>query len=204
MTRTAARVALLGLGILALAACTRSRPRDVPKFDPAMYVAALPSASPTPAAFAWANGAELSIIVRKRERTLTLYRQEHQERVYPIVLGIAYIGPKTYQGDLRTPEGVYRISYKREHPRWSRFMLLSYPNDVDRQRYAMALGDGRVPIIDGHAPGLGGEVGIHGTDREDQNLKGIDWTWGCVSLLNQHGDELYARVPLGTPVKIEE
>jgi lipoprotein-anchoring transpeptidase ErfK/SrfK len=83
-------------------------------------------------------------------------------------------------------------------------MLLSYPNDGDRQRYAMALGDGRVPIIDGEAPGLGGSVGIHGTDREDQNLRGVDWTWGCVSLLNQHIEDLYARVPLGSPVKIEE
>jgi len=83
-------------------------------------------------------------------------------------------------------------------------MLLSYPNDVDRQRYAMELTEGHVPIIDGHPPGLGNAVGIHGTDREEQNARGVDWTWGCISLLNPHVEELYQTVPVGTPVKIEE
>jgi lipoprotein-anchoring transpeptidase ErfK/SrfK len=83
-------------------------------------------------------------------------------------------------------------------------MLLSYPNDIDRRRYAMALTDGRVPIIDGAPPGPGNAVGIHGTDREDANVRGVDWTWGCISLLNPHIEELYDLVPLGTPVLIEE
>ena len=138
---------------------------------------------------------------KKSERSRVYHRTE-QNKVYPIVLGIASYGPKVYQGDLRTPEGVYRISSKRPHARWSRFMLLSYPNDDDRGRYAMALSEGRVPIIDGHAPGIGGAVGIHGTDREDSNVRGDDWTWGCVSLLNQHVAELYEMIPFGTPVLI--
>ena len=81
-------------------------------------------------------------------------------------------------------------------------MLLSYPNNDDRNRYAMALNEGRVPIIDGRAPGIGSAVGIHGTDREDSNVRGDDWTFGCVSLLNPHVVELYDMVPLGTPVLI--
>ncbi len=81
-------------------------------------------------------------------------------------------------------------------------MLLSYPNDQDRDRYVMALTEGRVPIIDGQAPGIGGAVGIHGTDREDSNARGNDWTFGCVSLLNQHVAELYELIPIGTPVLI--
>jgi lipoprotein-anchoring transpeptidase ErfK/SrfK len=68
----------------------------------------------------------------------------------------------------------------------------------------MAMNDGRVPIIDGREPGLGGAVGIHGTDRESANVRGIDWTWGCVSLLNEHVNELYDLIPLYTPVLIEE
>lgn len=206
MSRTAARVALLGLWILTLAACSLWRPRsDLPSYDSARYGGALaPSPEPTLVPFAWANGSEYAIVVRKRERTLALYHWAQQEKVYPIVLGIAPDGPKTYKGDLRTPEGTYRVALKRVHPRWSRFMLLSYPNDGDRHRYAMALGEGQVPVIDGEAPGLGGSVGIHGTDREGQNIRGVDWTWGCVSLLNEHVEELYDRVPLGTPVLIEE
>lgn len=169
-----------------------------------MY-AALPAPlpSPTPYSAIW-DESEYAIVVRKNERTLTLYHRSVPEKVYPIVLGIDPYGPKVYQGDLRTPEGLYRIQKKRPHQRWSRFLLLSYPNDVDRQRYAMAINEGRVPIVDGHAPGLGGAVGIHGTDREDSNARGVDWTWGCISMLNRHVAEIYDRVPVGTPVLIEK
>jgi murein L,D-transpeptidase YafK len=183
-----------------LAACALLRPPP-PAPDPTLLATPTPVPSPTPA-LAWANGSEYAVVVRKEERTLTVYHRTEQLKVYPIVLGIASYGPKVYQGDLRTPEGVYRISSKRPHARWNRFMLLSYPNDEDRDRYAMALNEGRVPIIDGHAPGIGGAVGIHGTDREDSNTRGDDWTWGCVSLLNQHVAELYETVPIGTPVLI--
>lgn len=183
-----------------LAACALLTPPP-PQPDLALVPSPTPSPSPTPA-FAWTNGSEYAVVVRKEERTLTVYHRTEQVKVYPIVLGIASYGPKVYQGDLRTPEGVYRISSKRPHARWSRFMLLSYPNADDRSRYAMALSEGRVPIIDGRAPGIGGAVGIHGTDREDSNVRGDDWTFGCVSLLNQHVAELYDMIPIGTPVLI--
>ena len=189
-----------------VAACSFfGKKSDLPYYDPAMYAAKASPATPAPTpAFAWAGGSEYAVVVRKHERTLTLYHWNQQQKVYPVVLGIAPNGPKTYQGDLRTPEGVYRIVFKRAHDRWSRFMLLSYPNDVDRQRYAMELSDGRVPIVDGHEPGLGGAVGIHGTDRESANVRGVDWTWGCVSMMNAHVNELYDTIPTGTPVLIEE
>lgn len=184
-----------------LAACALLTPQPKPQI--VITPPPTPSPSTTPA-FSWARGSEYALVVRKEERTLTVYHSTQQVKVYPIVLGIASYGPKVYQGDLRTPEGVYRISSKRPHARWSRFMLLSYPNDDDRSRYAMALSEGRVPIIDGRPPGIGGAVGIHGTDREDSNVRGDDWTFGCVSLLNQHVAELYDLIPIGTPVLIEK
>jgi murein L,D-transpeptidase YafK len=192
---------------LTVAACgffSRSTP-PLPIYDPTLYsMGATPAPSPSPGAFAWAGGAPYAVVVRKHEHTLTVYRGTEQLKVYPVVIGIAPSGPKTYRGDLRTPEGVYRIVGKRLHERWSRFMLLSYPNEDDLHRYAMALTDGRVPIIDGIAPGPGNAVGIHGTDRTDANVRGVDWTWGCISLLNPHVEELYDIVPVGTPVMIEE
>ncbi len=201
MLRSVVAGAAWVLVIGTLAACALL----VPPPEPATIV--LPSASPSPSptpAFSWAGGSENAIVVRKGERTLTVYHHAQQVKVYPIVLGIASYGPKVYQGDLRTPEGVYRISSKRPHARWNRFMLLSYPNDDDRSRYAMALSEGRVPIIDGRPPGIGGAVGIHGTDREDSNARGDDWTFGCISLLNQHVAELYDMISIGTPVLIEK
>src|SRR4051794_23057483 len=160
--------AVLSVCLVVIVGCSFGKKSDLPYYDAALYAAKTSPAAPapTPGLFEWAGGSEYAIVVRKQERTLTLYHWTKQQKVYPVVLGIAPSGPKTYQGDLRTPEGVYRIVLKREHERWSRFMLLSYPNDVDRRRYAMELSDGRVPIVDGHEPGLGGAVGIHGTDRE--------------------------------------
>lgn len=206
MARAGVGVALIVLCALNAVACGLFTAKsNLPQYDPTLYASsATPVPSPSPQPLAWANGAEYAIIVRKQEHTLALYHWAAQEKVYPVVIGIAPSGPKTYRGDLRTPEGVYRIVWKRPHDRWSRFMLLSYPNDIDRQRYAMALTEGRVPIIDGEAPGPGNAVGIHGTDRMDANVRGVDWTWGCVSMMNAHVDELYNVVPLGTPVLIEE
>jgi len=207
MSRYVVPGAVVSLTVLAsVSACGWFQKRaELPHYDPSLYAAApTPAVTASPAPFAWAGDSEFAIMIRKRERTLTVYRWQHEEKVYPIVLGIAPHGPKTYRGDLRTPEGVYRIVFKRPHERWSRFMLLSYPNDGDRQRYAMALSEGRVPIVDGHAPGLGNAVGIHGTDREAENVRGVDWTWGCISMFNPHVEELYDQVPLGTPVMIEE
>ncbi|MBP1689430.1 MAG: ErfK/YbiS/YcfS/YnhG family protein [Deltaproteobacteria bacterium] len=200
MLRNVVAGAVVAALVSTLAACALLR-LPPPVRDPTLLASPTPSPSPTPA-FAWANGSEYAVVIRKEERTLTVYHRSEQVKVYPIVLGIASYGPKVYQGDLRTPEGVYRISSKRPHARWSRFMLLSYPNDQDRDRYAMALTEGRVPIIDGHAPGIGGAVGIHGSDREDSNARGDDWTWGCISLLNQHVAELYDTIPIDTPVLI--
>lgn len=205
MLRGAVRGAIVLWVVSSVAACALLTTKREPVTDEDARYAAVssPVPSPTPYSALW-DGSEYAIIVRKHERTLTLYRRSVPERVYPIVLGIDPNGPKVYQGDLRTPEGLYRIQNKRPHERWARFLLLSYPNDVDRQRYAMAMNEGRVPIVDGHAPGLGGAVGIHGTDREDSNTRGVDWTWGCISMLNQHVAEIYDRVPIGTPVLIEQ
>ena len=104
MSRRAVSVALLSL-LATGAACTAYKRRaDLPTYDPALYAAATaPTPSPSPP-LAWAQGSEYAIVVRKHERTLSLYHWAEQQEVYPIVLGIAPDGPKTYRGDLRTPE----------------------------------------------------------------------------------------------------
>ena len=44
---------------------------------------------------------------------------------------------------------------------------------------------------------LGGEIFIHGRGSSS------DWTWGCVALDDGDVRELYARIPVGTPVLVE-
>jgi lipoprotein-anchoring transpeptidase ErfK/SrfK len=63
---------------------------------------------------------------------------------------------------------------------------------------------GDVPYREDHYAGVGGDVGIHGTDKPWLNSAGEDWTWGCISLSNADVEDLAALVPVGTLVLIEE
>ena len=85
---------------------------------------------------------------------------------------------------------------RRLHPRWSRFLLLDYPNAADRAANQAAREAGRTNS------GPGGAIGIHGTDEPTLNRQLVDWTLGCISLQNADIDDLYRRVPEGTPVWI--
>ena len=146
----------------------------------------------------WARSEPYLILVRRSCRTVSLYQYGQWIRTYGKVSFGRVPGVKVEEGDRRTPNGLYRIIGKREHPRWSRFMLIDYPNLSDRDDHKKALEDGIA------VAGPGGEIGIHGTDKERFNELGIDWTLGCVSLMNDDVDELYDLVPDGTLVLIED
>jgi len=152
----------------------------------------------------WAQSEEYFIVVRRSCRTVDVYHWGDLIRRYPAVFGRNSAGSKLYEGDRRTPAGFYTIIEKRWHPRWARFMLLDYPNVTDGQRYAEAFESGDLPDENGHIPGIGGAIGIHGSDKQDLNARGIDWTLGCISLNNRDAIELDALVPVGTPVWIHE
>jgi lipoprotein-anchoring transpeptidase ErfK/SrfK len=143
------------------------------------------------------------ILVRKSERTLSLYEGERVVKVYPVVLGKDPVWAKLYQGDHRTPEGDYHVSAKYFHPYWSRFMLLDYPTAANQEIYAWSVAHGLLPARGRAVAGIGGAIGIHGTEDESLNRRGINWTEGCVSLFNQDVDELYELVPVGTRVRIQ-
>lgn len=146
----------------------------------------------------WARSEPYLIVVRRSCRTLTLYRYGEWVQSYDKVSFGRAPGVKVQEGDRRTPNGLYRIVGKRWHPRWTRFMLLDYPNLSDRDDHRRALAEGLAAV------GPGGEIGIHGTDQERFNELGIDWTLGCVSLMNDDVIELYEMVPDGTLVLIED
>ena len=111
---------------------------------------------------------------------------------------------KLYAGDHRTPNGLYMIIGERPHERWGWFFLLDYPNARDAEHYRTALAEGMVPGNgNGHA-GVGGAVGIHGTDKPWLNRQRVDWTWGCISLDNDAIEEFSRLVWVGTPVLIQD
>jgi murein L,D-transpeptidase YafK len=145
------------------------------------------------------------VVVRKSCRTLDVYRFGQRIKSFPAVFGLnGNKGSKLYEGDLRTPTGLYMIVDKRPHARWRHFMLLDYPNVQDLHRYWLAMESDCIPRRGNGYVGAGGMVGIHGTDKPSLNSRNVDWTWGCISLHNTDVDELAALVPVGTLVLIED
>jgi murein L,D-transpeptidase YafK len=152
----------------------------------------------------WATDVGQLIVVDKTARRLALYRRGRLHRAYPVVLGRS-AGRKVWEGDHKTPSGVYRVTDKRRHPKYDRFLDLSYPNAEDLANYRVALSKGLLPKRrEGQrAPGPGALIGIHGSDKEDLNRVGVNWTYGCVSLMNRDIEELYQLVEPGTLVLIQ-
>lgn len=138
------------------------------------------------------------IVVHKLTRKLTCYRGLTPLKTFPVVLGGNPRNDKLCQGDACTPEGVYRVRAKYPHPRWDSFIWLDYPNTQNWLKFSRAKKAGKVaPDAD-----IGGEVGIHGTEDPLANLSGQNWTAGCISLLNQHLQEIYPLVNKQTLVVI--
>lgn len=210
--RPSARVLVVAAFLTLSAGCTIDPRRLGPlgswltqrRASPALQPAEVPVVDLDSTHLPWARGEEYFIVVRRSCGTLSLYNWGQLIRSYPAVFGMNPSGPKLYEGDRRTPTGFYTILEKRPHPRWARFFLLDYPNATDLDRYAEAVAAGALPQNGSGPPGIGGAIGIHGSDKEDLNEQGIDWTFGCISLTNADATELDALVPVGTPVWIEE
>ncbi|QFT77110.1 murein L,D-transpeptidase family protein [Erythrobacter sp. THAF29] len=132
------------------------------------------------------------LIVDKSERLLVAYRDGDPIRAYRgIRFGDAPRGHKRFEGDERTPEGVYTIDRRNPESRFHLSLGISYPNAQDR---AYAAQYGRSP---------GGDIFIHGqpTGYRGPPLPG-DWTDGCIALSNAEIEELWRIVPNGTPIEI--
>jgi murein L,D-transpeptidase YafK len=141
-----------------------------------------------------------TIVVRKNARKLTVYYGLTKLKTYPVVLGANPVNDKLCQGDSCTPEGIYHVVTKFEHPKWSKFILLDYPNTKNWLKFARAKKKGRIP----YDSDIGGQIGIHGTEDDLKNLCGENWTWGCVSLLNNHIEEIYPLVNQKTLIIINK
>src|SRR5262245_43448642 len=171
--------------------------------------AALPLVEACRAAGVGYPPSEPRLVVRKSARLLQLYSREVLVKEYPVDLGRHPPGDKEREGDGRTPDGEFRICTRVERSQFRHFLGLSYP-DPAHARLALARG-----LIAGPQAGaieraaargepppwdtpLGGAVGLHGGGS------GADWTFGCIALDNPAIDELFAALPFGTRVRIEE
>src|SRR6478735_11501837 len=137
-----------------------------------------------------------SLVVLKSKRQLLVFSHQQLIKTYNIALGGNPIGDKKYEGDKRTPEGLYVINDKNANSSFHKNLGVSYPNPQDIQE-ANAIGQ---------PPG--GDIKVHGL-KNGLGLMGklhrlTDWTNGCMALTNPEIDEIFAHTPIGTPINIEK
>ena len=133
------------------------------------------------------------VLVDKSERKLWLYQNGKVIRSYTgLQYGDQPVGHKRFEGDERTPEGRYTITYGNEQSSYHLSLFINYPNAQDK---AYARAHGRSP---------GGLIFIHGQPNGmpfDARVPG-DWTDGCIAMSNAEIEELWSLVPDGTPIEI--
>lgn len=143
---------------------------------------------------------KVSLLVEKSQYRVTLYYDSQPLKTYEAVFGAAPVGDKRFEGDRKTPEGIFRIHDLYPHDQWSKFIWLDYPTSESWRRHLRAKQTGAIPV----SATIGGEIGIHGVPDGAEGL--IDtrsnWTWGCISLKNSDVDEIYEFVTHGTVVEI--
>lgn len=136
------------------------------------------------------------IVVDKSDRKMYLYKNGKVLYTLRISLGKNPDGPKIRIGDFRTPEGNYRITYKKCHPKYYRMISVSYPNKEDIRNAKKR----------GVSPGSG--ITIHAQPFWNADGKGNnftlshDWTNGCIAITNYGMDLLWYSVKSGTPIRI--
>jgi murein L,D-transpeptidase YafK len=127
------------------------------------------------------------LLLVKSERMLYLLRDGDVVGSYPVSLGRTPKGPKIFEGDGRTPEGLYVIDQRNPSSRFFRSLHISYPNAEDfvrARRYGVS---------------AGGLVMIHGQPADPRSG---DWTEGCIALTNAQMEEIWSLVDVGTPIEI--
>ncbi len=134
------------------------------------------------------------VVVNKKEHTLILLDHEKVLKKYRVALGGDPVGPKTRQGDHKTPEGRYSLDRRNDHSQFYRSIHISYPNADDLAR----------PHKLGGA--TGGDIMLHGLPNHygwiGSTHRARDWTDGCIAVTNEEIDEIWRAVPDGTPIEI--
>ena len=134
------------------------------------------------------------VVVLKKERRLELLSQGKLIKTYKVALGSDPIGPKTRQGDHKTPEGSYILDSRNPHSKFYKSLHISYPSARDRAQANQG----------GFSPG--GDVYVHGLPNGYRYIGAAhllrDWTDGCIAVTDEEMDEIWKAVPDGTQIEI--
>ncbi|MFL6503826.1 MAG: murein L,D-transpeptidase family protein [Candidatus Udaeobacter sp.] len=134
------------------------------------------------------------IVVEKSARRLSVFRNADEIKSYRIAVGRSPLGAKHEEGDMKTPEGIYKIDGRNPQSSFHLALHISYPSDEDDKRAAA------------RGVSAGFDIMIHGI----QNGRGWigafhrwnDWTAGCIAITDEEMDELWRVTPDGTTIEI--
>lgn len=151
---------------------------------------------------------EPRIVVIKSKRRLELYSDGIVVQTYHVGLGFNPVRDKRQEGDGATPEGDFYVFTRNDKSAYYLSLGLSYPNVEDanrgrrdglisRKEYEAIVKANKRKATPPQNTALGGLIYIHGNGAKS------DWTLGCVALENEDIRELFAAVPVGTPVTIK-
>lgn len=154
----------------------------------------------------------MRIRIDKARRRLSLWQGRKCLYHCPVQLGRCPVGPKSREGDGRTPEGAYRVCSRNPQSKFYRALGLSYPGEIDARAAFRAgqIDQGTLHAIEAAArrrarppwdTPLGGWIMIHGQPSDGRPVAG-DWTAGCVAVSDADMAWLFAHVARGTRVII--
>ena len=123
-----------------------------------------------------------------------MFRDGNQIKTFRIALGRNPLGAKQEEGDMKTPEGIYKIDGRNPQSSFHLALHISYPSDEDNKRAAA------------RGVSAGSDIMIHGI----QNGRGWigafhrwnDWTAGCIAVTDEEIEELWRVTPDGTTIEI--
>lgn len=130
------------------------------------------------------------VLVDKSARTLTLLRDGEAVFTTSVSLGKNPVGQKRREGDERTPEGKYHLTWNNADSTHYRAILVSYPSKKQASAAASRGED------------AGGGIMIHGQRQWWRFLTRSSLTNGCVGISNYAMDVVWNAVELGTPIEI--
>ncbi|WP_199260563.1 L,D-transpeptidase family protein [Paracoccus binzhouensis] len=130
------------------------------------------------------------VVVKKGERKMYLVSGREVIKSYDIKLGNQPVGRKQFEGDGRTPEGMYFIDRFNPRSRYHLSVGISYPSAQD---VAQAAAMGLRP---------GGDIFIHGLGPEGRQLirQRSDWTAGCIAVTDEEIEEIFTMLRPGVPI----
>jgi murein L,D-transpeptidase YafK len=134
------------------------------------------------------------IVVEKSAKRLSIFRSGNEIKSYRIALGRDPVGAKQEEGDMKTPEGIYKIDSRNAQSSFHLALHISYPSDEDNKRAAArGVSAGFDIMIHGLPNGRGWIGAFH---------RWKDWTAGCIALTDEEIEEFWRVTPDGTTIEI--